>query len=182
MSENKYTAADFAAAEFAKRPNGGMAARLDPEDTLPWRVVNGRGLWSWFNDYDMAEGGWVPVPSSPAKPAITESEIAKAFGPEYVAWARLCLARIGITVAPDPEPEPTNTGHDSDWWIENANTSDAEDCEACGEAGNQCPVHYGVAAGIDLVVRKLAALGDDPELFARIPDPVPAPGGEDDER
>lgn len=35
---------------------------------------------------------------------MTESEISKAFGPEYVAWARLCLARIGITVVPDPEP------------------------------------------------------------------------------
>ena len=35
---------------------------------------------------------------------ITESEISKAFGPEYVAWARMCLARIGITVVPDPEP------------------------------------------------------------------------------
>lgn len=35
---------------------------------------------------------------------MTESEIAKAFGTEYVAWARLCLARIGITVVPDPEP------------------------------------------------------------------------------
>ncbi|VEW13535.1 Uncharacterised protein [Brevibacterium casei] len=46
------------------------------------------------------------------------------------------------------------------------------------EDEDQCPVHYGVAVGIDLVVRKLAALGDDPELFARIPDPVPASGGE----
>lgn len=35
---------------------------------------------------------------------MTESEISKAFGTEYVAWARLCLARIGITVVPDPEP------------------------------------------------------------------------------
>lgn len=35
---------------------------------------------------------------------ITESEISKAFGTEYVAFARLCLARIGITVVPDPEP------------------------------------------------------------------------------
>lgn len=46
------------------------------------------------------------------------------------------------------------------------------------EDEDQRPVHYGVAVGIDLVVRKLAALGDDPELFARIPDPVPASGGE----
>lgn len=35
---------------------------------------------------------------------ITVSEISKAFGTEYVAWARLCLARIGVTVVPDPEP------------------------------------------------------------------------------
>lgn len=35
---------------------------------------------------------------------MTESEISKAFGTEYVAWARLCLARIGVTVVPDPEP------------------------------------------------------------------------------
>lgn len=52
----------------------------------------------WLDEHPEA------VPSPPAKPAITESEIAKAFGPEYVAWARMCLARIGITVAPDPEP------------------------------------------------------------------------------
>lgn len=52
----------------------------------------------WLDEHPEA------VPSPPAKPAITESEIAKAFGPEYVAWARMCLARIGVTVVPDPEP------------------------------------------------------------------------------
>lgn len=35
---------------------------------------------------------------------ITESRIAEAFGPEYMAWARMCLSRIGITVIPDPKP------------------------------------------------------------------------------
>ncbi|MGV2820488.1 hypothetical protein ABZX73_06370 [Brevibacterium casei] len=107
MSENKYTAADFAAAEFAKRPNGGMAARLDPEDTLPWRVVNGKGLWSWFNDYDMAEEGWVPVPASPAKPTITESKFEEEFGLFSRTDKRLMMGRLdrlGITVVPDPEP------------------------------------------------------------------------------
>ncbi|MCT2182863.1 hypothetical protein M3G00_07925 [Brevibacterium casei] len=109
MSENKYTAADFAAAEFAKRPNGDMAARLDPEDTLPWRVVNGRGLWSWFNDYDMAEEGWVPVPSSPAKPTITAGEVGRRSHlvrgdnvetPSLVDF----LEALGIEVVPDPVP------------------------------------------------------------------------------
>lgn len=110
MSEKKYTAADFAAAEFAKRPNGDMAARLDPEDTLPWRVVNGRGLWSWFNDYDMAEEGWVPVPSSPATPTITESELRETimggsgFADAIRAGVTASLSRLGIEVVPDPEP------------------------------------------------------------------------------
>lgn len=110
MSENKYTAADFAAAEFAKRPNGDMAARLDPEDTLPWRVVNGRGLWSWFNDYDMAEEGWVPVPSSPATPTITESELRETimggsgFADAIRAGVTASLSRLGIEVVPDPVP------------------------------------------------------------------------------
>lgn len=107
MSENKYTAADFAAAEFAKRPNGGMAARLDPEDTLPWRVVNGRGLWSWFNDYDMAEEGWVPVPASPVKPSITAGQR------DYLTIAMTTAERsafheglfaVGGEVVPDPMP------------------------------------------------------------------------------
>lgn len=109
MSENKYKAEDFAVAEFAKRPNGGMAARLDPEDTLPWRVVNGRGQWSWFNDYDMAADGWVPVPSSPAKPTITAGEVGR--------WSHLVrgdnvetpslvnfLEALGIEVVLDPVP------------------------------------------------------------------------------
>ena len=38
--------------------------------------------------------------------------------------------------------------------------------------------HYGISMGIDLMARKIAALGDDPELFALIPDPVKAPEGE----
>ena len=40
------------------------------------------------------------VPAS----TITGSKIDEAFGPEYRAWARMCLSRIGIKVIPDPEP------------------------------------------------------------------------------
>lgn len=66
--------------------------------------------------------------------------------------------------------EPTNAEHDSAWWIENANVNDAEDCEAC--EGDLCPVHHGIAVGFELVTKKIAALGNDPELFALIPDPL----------
>lgn len=144
---------------------------------------------------------------------ITVSEISKAFGTEYVAWARLCLARIGITVVPDPEPtnverlralymeweregprtlafaewmdirgvtapggDDPDTEHNRAWWIENANVNDAEDCEAC--VGDLCPVHHGIALGIEFVTKKIAALGGDPELFNSIPNPPKAPGGE----
>lgn len=72
--------------------------------------------------------------------------------------------------------EAESTEHDLTWWIENANVNDAEDCEAC--EGDLCPVHYGISMGIDLMARKIAALGDDPELFALIPDPVKAPDNE----
>lgn len=124
------------------------------------------------------------VARAEAQLTITESELETIASDlatyEGAVWKnriRKHLAHIGVRVVPDREP--TNAEHDCEWWIENANTSDAEDCEACGETDNQCPVHYGIAVGIDLIVRKIAALGDDPELFARIPDQVTAPGGEE---
>lgn len=83
-----------------------------------------------------------------------------------------------ITVVADP-PEPTNVEPGTrDWWVEKANTADAEDCEAC--EGDLCPVHYGISMGINLMAKKIAALGDDPELFALIPEPAKAPGVDDD--
>lgn len=58
---------------------------------------------------------------------ITESRIAKAFGAEYVAWARMCLARIGITVVPDPEP--TNAEKLADYVRQiNRTAMSAEEC------------------------------------------------------
>lgn len=68
--------------------------------------------------------------------------------------------------------------HDRAWWIENANVNDAEDCEAC--VGDLCPVHHGIALGIEFVTKKIAALGDDPELFNSIPNPPKAPGDDDE--
>lgn len=105
---------------------------------------------------------------------ITESEFQEVVRSHKSI--RDLVKMLGITVTPDPEP--TNAGHDRDWWVENANVNDAEDCEAC--EGDLCPVHYGISMGIDLMARKIAALGDDPELFALIPDPVKAPGGDDE--
>lgn len=85
MTEEKY--ADLAARIKRDRTQGRVTGLGETEYAL-----------LWLDEHPEA------VPSSPAKPTITESEIAKAFGPEYVAWARMCLARIGVTVVPDPEP------------------------------------------------------------------------------
>lgn len=108
---------------------------------------------------------------------ITESELNEKWRGMTGSCADFAES-LGITVIPCPEPEPTNAKHGRDWWVENANVNDAEDCEAC--EGDLCPVHYGISMGIDLMARKMAALGDDPELFALIPDPVKAPGVDDE--
>ncbi|WP_430600311.1 hypothetical protein [Brevibacterium sp. K72] len=110
MGEKKYTAEDFAVVEFAKHRDGSQAARMDPGDSLPWRIVCGQRSMSWFNDYDMAEGGWVPVPSSPAKHTITESEFREALGrPRTGGRTERTLAILGeLGVAVVPDPEPTN--------------------------------------------------------------------------
>lgn len=80
------------------RPKLADLAEQISEDTESYNPAVKRTL-RWLDEHPEA----VPSPS-PAKPTITESEIAKAFGPEYVAWARMCLARIGIAVIPDPVP------------------------------------------------------------------------------
>lgn len=113
------------------------------------------------------------APGRTFKPRVTVSEVTDEAGTAHAALVIRCIEYMDLaTVVPDEET--TNAGHDRDWWIENANVNDAEDCEAC--EGDLCPVHYGISMGIDLMARKIAALGDDPELFALIPDPVKAPG------
>lgn len=114
---------------------------------------------------------------------ITESELRRLIHkhlPDETTEEQvfMLMADVGSIVVPDPGTEPTNAVHDRDWWVENAKINDAEDCEACG--GDLCPVHYGISVGIDLMAKKIAALGNDPELFALIPDPVKAPGVDDD--
>ena len=60
MTTKQYTAEDFANTEFARRPDGDIAARFARFDYLantPWRVTNGL----WLSDAEMADGDWVPV-------------------------------------------------------------------------------------------------------------------------
>ena len=102
MSENKYTAEDFANVEFATK-NGLFAACRSRSGF--WRTESGVALV----DRDMAEKGWVPVPSSPAKPTITAGEVGRRSHlvrggnvetPSLVDF----LEALGIEVVPDPVP------------------------------------------------------------------------------
>lgn len=103
MSENKYTAADFANVEFATK-NGLFAACRSRSGF--WRTESGVALV----DRDMAEEGWVPVPSSPATPTITESELRETimggsgFADAIRDGVTASLSRLGIEVVPDPVP------------------------------------------------------------------------------
>lgn len=107
MSEKKYTAEDFAKAQAATlNRTRGLGGRVDHGDSLPWLILSEDDR-RWVRDEDMAAGGWVPVPSSPAKPTITESKFEEEFGLFSRTDKRLMMGRLdrlGITVVPDPEP------------------------------------------------------------------------------
>lgn len=130
-----------------------------------------RGVLRWLDENPDQ------MPGRTAKPTVTVSEVTDEAGTAHADLVIRCIEYMDLaTVVPDEET--TNAGHDRDWWIENANVNDAEDCEAC--EGDLCPVHHGMAVGIELMARKIAALGADPEMFALIPDPVNTPGGDDE--
>ena len=102
----KFSPADFASAKFAEHPDGRVAARTDAYPKFPWSVPLNE-----YTDESMARDGWVPVPT---KPAITESQLARAAagvwgdggsGPMGTnGYARGFLFRLGINVDPNPEP------------------------------------------------------------------------------
>ncbi|MFT9771128.1 hypothetical protein [Brevibacterium casei] len=187
MSEKTYTAEDFANAEFARGPvTGRIGMRAYAGDREPWAIPSAFvGGVDRVTDHEMAEYGWVPVPSLPAKPTITEGALNTVFADAWsdaTEYDQVAIAEaLGITVVPDQEPSPGAAEHDRDWWVENANTGDIENCDACVESGDLCPVHYGMGEGVEFVARKLRAVVGDPELLNSIPDPVTAPGGEDRE-
>src|SRR5699024_1180805 len=95
----KYTAADFANAQFAKHANGNFAARLNYDANYPWSHSHDE-----FKDEDMARFGWVPVPT---KPTITESETVReeeAHGTNNWLGFRKGFERACGEIIPDPEP------------------------------------------------------------------------------
>lgn len=55
------------------------------------------------------------------------------------------------------------------WFIENANVEDVEDCIACQETGDICPVHYGMQCGINKLGFVLSRVATEPELLDHIP-------------
>lgn len=59
-----YNAADFERAEFARHPDGGIAARVDLDDQ-PWAASVPGETCTWETDGQMARGGWSPVRECP---------------------------------------------------------------------------------------------------------------------
>ena len=70
----RYTAADFANAQFAKHPDGRTARRIENErgTVFAWSMEHKDGEEDYCADEHLAAHGWVPVPT---KPTITDSEI-----------------------------------------------------------------------------------------------------------
>ena len=106
----KYTAADFANAQFAKHPDGRTARRIEAErgTVFAWSMEHKDGDEDYCADEHLVDHGWVPVHT---KPTITEliaafNELSKDLKNRTTILA--CeLERAGIANVPDPEP--TNT-------------------------------------------------------------------------
>ncbi|WP_240373097.1 hypothetical protein [Brevibacterium zhoupengii] len=137
---------------------------------LAERIAEDQGAWPGLLAIQAALDWLDRNPDQVPGRTITPGDVHEIWDASHagkgIGALSVVLATLGFTVA----PEPTNSEHDRDWWVEFANVNDAEDCEAC--EGDLCPVHYGISMGINLMAKKIAALGDDPELFALIPDPV----------
>lgn len=69
MTTKKHTAEDFANAEFARHPDGRIAARLAERYTRPWSI----GDDYWLSDAEMADHGWVPVREATDQPITLDA-------------------------------------------------------------------------------------------------------------
>ena len=73
MTDKQYTAEDFANAEFARHPDGRIAARVDSDSLGWWARGNERAEPSWRGNYEMARDGWVPVRVAAAHPITLDA-------------------------------------------------------------------------------------------------------------
>ncbi|MDN6530302.1 MAG: hypothetical protein L0K67_14685, partial [Brevibacterium sp.] len=77
---SKYTAEDFANAEFARHPDGRIAARLYPGLKEQWAMFESAWVSS---DHQLAIDNWVPVPEHVPGRTITEGDYS-----DIAEWAR----------------------------------------------------------------------------------------------
>ena len=97
MTDKQYTAEDFANAEFARHPDGRIAARVDSGNLGWWAGGNERAEPSWMDDDDMAEEGFVPVREATAQPITLDTLQAAWEGAEQgeVAEGDVLIRRSG---------------------------------------------------------------------------------------
>ena len=96
-----YTAADFANARFAELGKHGLRAHKSAGDSY-WQRD---GIKRATNE-EMADAGWVPVPT---KPTLTDSQLEEACGQWYESDDFLMgfmagYEKAGGEIIPDPEP------------------------------------------------------------------------------
>ena len=96
----KYTAADFANAQFAEHPDGRLATRDSGSLSNPWRAT-GDGFAS---DASMSTFGWVPVPTKPQITASRYQFLVDVGNHHYKAGFNDALTEFGIEIVDDPEP------------------------------------------------------------------------------
>ena len=88
-----YTEEDFKTAQFARHPDGAIAAVEPCGDTMPWRTDSE----IWLSDADMADHGWVPVREAADQPITLDALQAAWEGAEQgeVAEGDVLIRRSG---------------------------------------------------------------------------------------
>ena len=89
----KYTAEDFARAEFARHKNRGLAARVDSEGTYPWNLD-----YDWASDAEMAaDPGWRIVRDAESMTAREHLDAAweKAHETDAIPAGAGCITKWG---------------------------------------------------------------------------------------
>ena len=97
----KYTAADFANAQFAKHERGEFAARICADDfDTPWASSSDE----YFTDEEMVLDEWVPVPTKPTITSRRYQNLVNVGNRNYQAGFNVALTEFGIEIVDDPEP------------------------------------------------------------------------------
>lgn len=113
----------------------------------------------------LAERGWEPAVDADYDLLDDLTHKVAAIDRQTDELIDALLAGNPMTATPAPATNITDSSpaHVASTWCSNNFNADAEDCNACNELEDLCPIHLGINKGIEYVAHKLGLLAEDPE-------------------